>query len=277
MKYRCARKLRRLGTDFLRGYLWRYAVDRLGDTETTAWQPVARVSMPVLSRPELGEQNEHRHHNIALCCEKIDGLLIPSRHLFSLQRCIGEPLRNRGFKNGPCVVRGQIGEGYGGGICQVSTIIFNTALLANMHIIEKHNHSCDLWGDARMIGLGRDATFVYDRRDLRFENRLAASVLLKIELNTDGRRLDCSLVSYEGGAVPNVTIQQEVAAVPLSGGRGVVTAGEKRSGWRVRTRRHVADSTGQNIVTYDATETYSIPTTHRALTSPHGCEGRGAR
>lgn len=58
-------------------------------------------------------------------------------------------------RTGPMIMGDSLGFTVGGGLCQITTTLFNAALLANLQILEKHNHNMDIWGNNRFIELGR--------------------------------------------------------------------------------------------------------------------------
>ncbi|MFP4014559.1 MAG: VanW family protein [Chitinispirillaceae bacterium] len=200
--------------------------------------------MPVKVRPQLGEQNEHRIHNMKLCCDLINGTLLKPKNVFSLQHCIGEPGEKRGFKTGPVIINGTLGHGSGGGICQISTVLFNTALLGNLRIIEKHNHSSDIWGENRMIGLGRDAAYVYLRKDLIFQNNSRYPLQVSLELDRTTMTLTGSLYRPEMYNDEKVKISTDVLEDNTS------------HLWVVKTKRTATGTDGKSRTTYRKTEKY---------------------
>ena len=74
-------------------------------------------------------------------------------------------------------------EENGGGMCQVSGIIYQISLIAGLEILERHNHSVDIYtNETRFATLGCDATIVYGYKDLRIKNNLRFPVRFKIEI-----------------------------------------------------------------------------------------------
>ncbi|QIO04606.1 VanW family protein [Acinetobacter shaoyimingii] len=114
---------------------------------------------------------ENKTANIDLCIQYIDGLIVPPNHIFSFWHLVPEPSIQNGFKQGRNIINGAIGEEIGGGICQVSCILYITALKAGLKIIERHAHSVDIYQEhERFTPLGSDATIVYAYKDLQFKN-----------------------------------------------------------------------------------------------------------
>ncbi len=159
------------------------------------WHMIGEFQTVIRHRPELGEQNQNRIANMSTACQKICGTQLESGQVFSLERVIGEPSAERGYLPGPVILNGKLRSSSGGGLCQISTTLFNAALLANLDILEKHNHSADIWGEQRMVDLGKDATYAYLRKDLIFRNPFNSAVILQIEVMDDCSGLRCRVWS----------------------------------------------------------------------------------
>lgn len=171
--------------------LFRYASTQILDHVIyKSWTEIGGFTTNIKLRSELAEQNTNRIHNMAKCSELISGIALKPGELFSLMRVIGEPAEATGFKTGPMIIYGKLHQIAGGGVCQVSTTLFNTALESGLIIIEKYNHSWDVWGENRFIDLGRDASFVYGRKDLIFKNPYKTEIV--ILLKTDPEKLELS-------------------------------------------------------------------------------------
>lgn len=155
------------------------------------WHIIGEFQTAIRHRPELGEQNQNRIANMRTACRAIGGLLLEPGQIFSLERVVGDPSADRGYLPGPVILNGKLRSSTGGGLCQISTTLFNAALFANLDILEKHNHSADIWGEQRIIDLGKDATYAYLRKDLIFRNPFKSAVILQIEVLDDCSGLRC--------------------------------------------------------------------------------------
>jgi vancomycin resistance protein VanW len=124
-----------------------------------------------------------------------DGLEIGPGEVFSFWRLIGKPSERRGFKSGPTFHRGKILDTYGGGLCQISGLLYNLALESGMSILERYPHSIDAYGDRRYLPLGRDATVAFLSKDLTFKN--VSSSTLTIRLRCDGLQTEGEIVSKD--------------------------------------------------------------------------------
>ncbi|AZR72408.1 hypothetical protein BBF96_02765 [Anoxybacter fermentans] len=121
---------------------------------------------------------EDRYHNIKLAGSLINFTLLMPNEVFSFNQKVGEPTPERGFKRAPIIIKDKMVLGYGGGICQVSSTLYNAALQANLKIIERHTHSKKV----NYVPPGKDATVAYDYLDLKFINSLEYPILIRVWL-----------------------------------------------------------------------------------------------
>ena len=116
-----------------------------------------------------------RLHNVALVAQLIDGALIAPGATFSFNGTTGERTAEKGFQEAPVIINGELQTGLGGGICQVSTTVFNAAYEAGLEIDERTNHALYI----SHYPLGRDATVNYPDQDLKFTNDTDKWLLLR--------------------------------------------------------------------------------------------------
>lgn len=86
------------------------------------------------------KQYEARCFNIALCSAEIDGTVIKNKEDFNWAKIVGNTNQKEGYKLADVYISGKKKKGYGGGVCQVASTIYNCALNLNMEIIERHKH-----------------------------------------------------------------------------------------------------------------------------------------
>lgn len=110
--------------------------------------------------------NVSRSANIKLAASKLDGVLLPPGERVSYNETVGRRTLAAGFKEAGVYLNGRHDTGVGGGICQVSTTLYNAALLSDLKIIQRQNHSMPV----PYVPLGRDATVDYGNIDLVIEN-----------------------------------------------------------------------------------------------------------
>ena len=116
-----------------------------------------------------------RLHNVALVAQLIDGALIAPGATFSFNGTTGERTAEKGFQEAPVIINGELQTGLGGGICQVSTTVFNAAYDGGLEINERTNHALYI----SHYPLGRDATVNYPDLDLKFTNDTDKWLLLR--------------------------------------------------------------------------------------------------
>ena len=108
----------------------------------------------------------NRIHNVQLVSKLIDDHLIPPGALFSFNETTGERNADKGFLEAPVIINGELQTGLGGGVCQVSTTVFNAAFEAGLSIEARTNHALYI----SHYPLGRDATVNFPDTDLVFKN-----------------------------------------------------------------------------------------------------------
>jgi vancomycin resistance protein YoaR len=117
----------------------------------------------------------NRIHNVQLVARLIDGHLIAPGATFSFNRATGARTAEKGFREAPVIINGELQTGLGGGVCQVSTTVFNAAYEAGLGITARTNHALYI----SHYPLGRDATVNYPDTDLRFVNDTKHWLLLR--------------------------------------------------------------------------------------------------
>lgn len=110
--------------------------------------------------------NINRSTNLEIAAGKINGTVIMPGETFSYNKVVGKRTIEEGYKDAKIYADGGVVDGLAGGICQISSTLYNAALLANLEIVERKNHSYP----ASYIQVGRDATVVYGVKDLQFKN-----------------------------------------------------------------------------------------------------------
>jgi vancomycin resistance protein YoaR len=117
----------------------------------------------------------NRIHNVQLVAHLVDGKLIAPGATFSFNRATGERGADKGFREAPVIINGELTTGLGGGVCQVSTTVFNAAYEAGLKIVERTNHALYI----SHYPQGRDATVNYPDVDLKFVNDTKRWLLLR--------------------------------------------------------------------------------------------------
>ena len=118
-----------------------------------------------------------RSTNLSVACQKLNGTVILPGETFSYNQTLGPRTIAAGYRTGKMYSGGQVVDSIGGGICQISSTLYNSVLMANLEIVERKNHQFV----TAYVPAGRDATVAYGVIDFKFKNtrkypiRLSAS------------------------------------------------------------------------------------------------------
>jgi vancomycin resistance protein YoaR len=123
--------------------------------------------------------NKSRVHNIQEAANAIDGTILSPGETFSFNKTVGPRSTETGYLDAPVMVDNDLVPGIGGGICQVSSTLYNAVLLANLSVVARVNHSMA----PAYVPAGRDATVAYDYIDFRFRNDGSSHVLIKFSVS----------------------------------------------------------------------------------------------
>lgn len=112
------------------------------------------------------ESNQNRSTNIKLASEKIDGTILMPGETFSYNKIVGQRTIKAGYKEAAVYMGGKVVDGIGGGICQVSSTLYNAVLEANLEIVDRKNH----YFITGYVSASKDATVSYGTIDFKFKN-----------------------------------------------------------------------------------------------------------
>jgi vancomycin resistance protein VanW len=121
---------------------------------------------------------KERRENIRIAAEFINNQIILAGDIFSFNEVVGPRTKKRGFKEAPEIINGELSLGIGGGICQVSSTLFNALKADRFQIIERHTHSRDI----SYVPDGKDATVAWEYLDFKFKNNFAKPIIIKVEI-----------------------------------------------------------------------------------------------
>lgn len=107
-----------------------------------------------------------RNYNLALAAKKLCGRVVPAGGVFSFNGSLGPASRENGFHLGHVFIGDRIVPGYGGGVCQVASTIYNAARRAGLPIVERHQHGLTV----PYLAPGEDSTISYGSLDLQIRN-----------------------------------------------------------------------------------------------------------
>ncbi len=142
-----------------------------------------------------------RSKNISLATNKIDGTILAPDEVFSYNDVVGERSYSEGFQDAKVYVNGETVDGIGGGICQVSSTLFNAVVFANLEIVERVNHQLTI----SYVPLGRDATVDYGNIDFRFRNNTGYPV--KIVGSAENGKMHIAIYGYKENESETVSFE----------------------------------------------------------------------
>ena len=145
--------------------------------------------------------NANRTNNLRVASKAISGTILKPGDTFDFNKVVGWRTPARGYLKAPIFV-GNNGHdlGYGGGVCQVSSTLFNAAILANMTIVERHQHSQKVY----YVPYGRDAAISGAEKNMRFKNTTPYTI--KIEMTVSGGVITATLYTVEHVSPPKVSV-----------------------------------------------------------------------
>ncbi|WP_246066860.1 VanW family protein [Paenibacillus koleovorans] len=125
---------------------------------------------------------EGRKHNIRSTAQTVHDMVLKPNEEFDYNRIIRQTEKQFGYKEAPVILNGKLVPGVGGGICQVSTTLYNAVLRAGLQITERRNHSLPV----SYIPLGQDATFADGWINFRFRNNTGSHLLIRTDVTETG-------------------------------------------------------------------------------------------
>lgn len=164
-----------------------------------------------------GSSSTERKHNVELACKSLNGLIIDSGGVFSFNETVGARTQERGFKSARVIIDGKYTSGTGGGVCQVSTTLYNAALRAGVKIEECHAHSLSVG----YVPPSFDAMVSDSGSDLRFTNDSGRRLYLRAVC--DGENIAVTIFGVKNEYVYD--FRSEITEVIAAKSRGVKSNG----------------------------------------------------
>lgn len=183
-------------------------------------EKVPRVTAEALGAVDtvLGElttsfttSSSNRATNVTTAAKAINGTVLMPGETFSFNKVVGPRDADNGFRTAPVIVNGQLTPGMGGGICQVSSTLYNAVLRANLQIVSRSHHSLPV----HYVPPGLDATVSYGAIDFRFRNASATPVVIETVIR--GRTITARVL----GQGPAPIVKLERSGIAALGGRTV--------------------------------------------------------
>lgn len=214
--------------------------------------PVEKV-MPKLTKKELSKingeigkfttyfssSNTNRVQNIKVATEALNNKLLLKDEILSFNETTGKRDKSKGYKKADIIINGELVPGYGGGVCQVSTTLYNAVLLSNLEVIERYHHSIP----STYIEKGKDATVAYGYLDFRFKNPFDYPVYIYGESNEN--RVTFKIYGDKNRKTNKIKIQSDIIEIvdyntdkeidnSLKSGEKIIVE-KGRKGYKVKT------------------------------------------
>ena len=202
--------------------------------------------------------NTNRSTNLAIAANKINGKVLMPGEEFSYNQVVGKRTVEEGYRDAAIYQDGKVVDGLAGGICQISSTLYNAVLLANLEVTERTNHSYT----TSYVAAGRDATVVWGTKDFKFKNsrsypiKIEASVRngiaeFKIHGVQEEKEYEIRILPVTTGSIPYST--SYIQDPTLAPGQQIVSqAGH--AGYRVTTYKEVrynGEVISKDVITND--------------------------
>ena len=189
----------------------------------------------------LGRKN--RVNNMALAASRINGIVLEPGEEFSMNKTILDRTKENGYYLAPAIRNGTYEKEYGGGVCQVSSTLFNAVMMADLTVTERHHHSWPM----HYVPIGRDATIATGYKDFKFVNSTEGELVIFAHLDKKAKKVTIRLYGIHSPDFDHIVIvSKRTGSLPAKGTK--VRLDESLSaGSRVEERK---ERRGKTSVTY---------------------------
>ncbi len=175
--------------------------------------------------------NTNRTTNLKLAAQKINGYVLLPGETFSYNNVVGERTISAGYKEAGMYQNGQVVDGVGGGVCQISTTLFNAVLFSNLEIVELYNHQFI----PSYATAGRDATVVYGVKDFKFKN--TRNYAIKLTCSVEKGRATFNIRGVKQDNEYEVNVYANVTSKTSSYIKSVTYRTLKQNGKTIKTEK----------------------------------------
>ena len=133
--------------------------------------------------------NSNRNTNIRLCSTAINGAVVQPGEEFSVNNTTGKRSAEKGYKDATVIKNGVYVQEPGGGVCQVSSTLFNAVVRAGLQITERHNHTIV----SSYVPIGEDAAIDYPNKDFKFVNNSEGPIAIVMSFDESGKKLKATI------------------------------------------------------------------------------------
>jgi len=211
---------------------------------------------------DYSSSTNNRKENVKLSASKFNNLKLEPNQEISFNDQIGDITEEEGFKTATVIVSGEYEKGVGGGVCQVSTTLYNSLILSDLEITERHNHSRPI----NYVDLGTDAAVAKGYKDLKFKNNTNHPILIlaqadgntlnfKVLGNSEDRDYQVKIIPERKGVI-NPNVKTKYSNKMYEGESQVEQRGSK--GYSYVTFKEIIKD-GQVVNTSQISKSYYVP------------------
>lgn len=178
-----------------KGKLYQEICQNLGQTNDIYIAITPEIIKPKITKKDLISQtklisffetdysksSDSRKQNIQTALKAFNGPVLEPNREYSFNKITGKRTKEKGYKEANIIVNNEYVEGFGGGVCQVSTTLYNALLLADVSVLESHPHSLE----SSYVMIGFDAMVNFDSSDLRFKNTSTYPLYVRTYYNNE--------------------------------------------------------------------------------------------
>ncbi len=147
----------------------------------------------IASSSSTTTSNSSRNHNISITCQKINGLVLQPGEVFSFNDFVGPRNESTGYEVAGVIENGQSAQAYGGGICQVSSMIYQSVIKSDLEVIERHPH---MWPSSYAVA-GTDAAVDWGNQDFSFRNSSEYPIALTAYWDPDTSKITVCIYGHQ--------------------------------------------------------------------------------
>lgn len=151
---------------------------------------------------KFSTNDSNRVTNIVLSAKATSDVLLMPGEEFSYNNLTGKRTKSNGYKDAPVIINGKLEQDVGGGVCQVSSTLFNSVLYSGLDVTSRRNHSLK----SSYVSIGRDAMVSDGGSDFRFKNPYSHPVYIK---NTVSNGVITSKIYGNASDKKNISIKVE--------------------------------------------------------------------
>ena len=186
---------------------------------------------------------KNRVNNMALAAQRINGVVVAPGEEFSMNEIILDRSKENGYYLAPAIRNGTYEQEYGGGVCQVSSTLFNAVMMADLPVTERHHHSWPM----TYVPIGRDATISTGYKDFKFVNDTEGELVIFAHLDRKAKTVTVQLYGIHSADFDHIEVtSKRTGSLPAKGTK-VLLDESLSAGSRVEERK---ERRGKTSVTY---------------------------